>query len=91
MPSHGVGDAFYGGIVGFTHSVSSHPLLSWKVSERPLVGIVISTPPILQCLDSNIKNRIKIQKKEANSPPPLEIPLYIILFSDLVEVEVKYK
>ena len=62
MPSHGVGDAFYGVIVGFTHSVSSHPLLSWKVSERPLVGIVISIPPILQCLDSNIKNRIKIQK-----------------------------
>ena len=70
MPSHGVGDAFYGGIVGFTHSVSSHPLLSWKVSERPLVGIVISIPPILQCLDSNIKNLIKIQKKDANSPPP---------------------
>ena len=63
MPSHDVGDAFYGGIVGITHSVSRHPLLSWKVSEQPLVGIVINIPPILQCLDCNIKNRIKIQKK----------------------------
>ena len=64
MPSHDVGDAFYGGIVGFTYSVSRHPLLSWKVSEQPLVGIVINIPPILQCLDSNIKNRIKIQEKK---------------------------
>ena len=63
MPSHGVGDAFYGVIVGFTHSVSSHPILSWKVSERPLVGIVISILPILQCLDSNVKNQFKNQKK----------------------------
>ena len=63
MPSHDVGDAFYGGIVGITYSVSRHPLLSWKVSEQPLVGIVINIPPILQCLDCNIKNRIKIQKK----------------------------
>ena len=64
MPSHGVGDAFYGGIVGITYSVSRLPLLSWKVSERPLVGIAINIPPILQCLDSNIKNRFKIQKKK---------------------------
>ena len=71
MPSHGVGDAFYGGIVGITHSVSRHPLLSWKASERPLVGIVINVHPILQCLDSNIKNRLKNQKKIANSLPPL--------------------
>ena len=36
MPSHAVGDAYYGGIVGITYSVSRHPLLSWKVSEQPL-------------------------------------------------------
>ena len=64
MPSHDVGDAFYGGIVGFTHSVSGHPLLSWKVSEQPLVGIIINIPPILQCQDCNIKNQFKIQKKK---------------------------
>ena len=42
MPSHAVGDAFYGGVVGITYSVSRHPLLSWKASEQPLVGIVIN-------------------------------------------------
>ena len=36
MPSHAVGDACYGGIVGITYSVSRHPLLLWKVSEQPL-------------------------------------------------------
>ena len=55
MPSHAVGDACYGGILSITYSVSRHPLLSWKASEQPLVGIVISAPPILQCIDSNIK------------------------------------
>ncbi len=55
MPSHAVGDAFYGGIQGFGNSRTKHPLLSWKVSEQPLVGIVINVPPILQCIDSNIK------------------------------------
>ena len=55
MPSHGVGDAFYGGIVGISYCRTKHPLLSWKASEQPLVGIVINAPPILQCLDSNIK------------------------------------
>jgi hypothetical protein len=28
MPGHGVADAFYGGIIGITYSVSRHPLLS---------------------------------------------------------------
>ena len=36
MPSHGVGDAFYGGIVGITYCRTKHPLLTWKISERPL-------------------------------------------------------
>ena len=35
------------------------------------------------------KGGSKVEVK--NSPPPLEMPLYIILFSDLVEVEVKFK
>ena len=83
MPSHGVGDAFYGGIVGFTHSVSSHPLLSWKVSERPLVGIVISIPPILQCLDSNIKNRIKIQKKRCKFTSTSTKSLETLVFTSI--------
>ena len=56
MPSHAVGDACYGGILGFTNSRSKHPVLSWKISEQPLVGIVINVPPILQCIDSNIKH-----------------------------------
>ena len=47
MPSHAVGDAFYGGIVGITISRTRHPLLSWKASEQPLVGIVINVPLIL--------------------------------------------
>ena len=55
MPSHGVGDACYGGIEGITYYRIKHLLLSWKVSERPLVGIVINIPPVLQCTDSNIK------------------------------------
>ena len=55
MPSHSVGDAFYGCIVGITNSRTKHLLLSWKISERPLAGIVINVLPILQCLDSNIK------------------------------------
>ena len=55
MSSHVVGDAFYGGIVGITISRTKHPLLLWKASEQPLVGIVINISPILQCLDSNIK------------------------------------
>ena len=80
MPSHDVGDAFYGGIVGFTYSVSRHPLLSWKVSEQPLVGIVINIPPILQYLDCNIKNQFKNQKKNANSLPPSAKSLETIVF-----------
>jgi hypothetical protein len=63
MPSHGDGDAFYGGIVGFTHSVSRHPLLSWKVSERPLVGIVINIPPILLRWDCKRANIYLILRK----------------------------
>ena len=47
MPSHAVGDAFYGGIVGITISRTKHPLLLWKASEQPLVGIVINVPLIL--------------------------------------------
>ena len=35
-PSHGVGDACYGGIVGITYCRTKHLLLSWKVSEQPL-------------------------------------------------------
>ena len=37
MPSHAVGDACYRGIVGITYSVSRHPSLSRKASERPLM------------------------------------------------------
>ena len=55
MPSHADGDALYRGIQGFGNNRTKHPLLSWKASEQPLVGIVISAPPILQCIDSNIK------------------------------------
>ena len=62
MPTHAVGDAFYGGIVGITISRTKHPLLSWKISERPLVGIVINVPPILQCLYSNIQHLFNIQE-----------------------------
>ena len=62
-PSYAVGDACYGGIVGITYSVSRNPLLSWKVSEQPLVGIVINTPPILQCTDSNNRHPFNISKK----------------------------
>ena len=36
MPSHGVGDAFYGGIVGISYCRTKHPLLSWKASEQLL-------------------------------------------------------
>ena len=54
MPTHAVGDASYGGILSITISRTKHPLLSWKISEQPLVGIVINTPPVLQCIDSNI-------------------------------------
>ena len=56
MPSHAVGDAFYGGIVSITYSVSRHPLLSWKASEQPLEGIVINAPPILLCLGCRMKS-----------------------------------
>ena len=56
MPSHTVGDAFYGGIVGITISRTRHPLLSWKASEQPLVGIVINVPSILLCWDSKTAN-----------------------------------
>ena len=36
MPSHAVGDAFYGGIQGISYCRTKHPLLSWKASEQPL-------------------------------------------------------
>ena len=56
MPSHAVGDAFYGGIVGITISRTRHPLLSWKASEQPLVGIVINVPLILPRCNSKRAN-----------------------------------
>ena len=37
MPSHDVGDACYRGIVGITYCRTKHPLILWKVSERPLI------------------------------------------------------
>ena len=84
MPSHDVGDAFYGGIVGITHSVSRHPLLSWKASERPLVGIVINIPPVLQCLNSNIKHYFIYYKINAkylpSSTKSLESTIYTKVF-----------
>jgi hypothetical protein len=74
MPSHGVGDAFYGGIVGISYCRTKHPLLSWKISEQPLVGIVINVPPILQCLDSNIKHPLNNRNCiEISLPLPLNL------------------
>ena len=74
MPSHAVGDAFYGGIVGISYCRTKHPLLSWKVSEQPLVGIVTNVPPILQCLDGNIKCLLNNANYIAISHPlPLEL------------------
>ena len=64
MPSHDVGDAFYGGIVGISYCRTKHLLLSWKVSEQPLVGIVTNIPSILQCQDSNIKHSFNIPEKK---------------------------
>ena len=89
MPSHGVGDAFYGGILSITYSVSRHPLLSWKASEQPLVGIVINVPPILQCIDSNIKYLLNFTNSITISLPlPLKLwkPKYL---QDFWSVEVK--
>ena len=54
MPSHAVGDACYGGILSIAISRTKHPLQSWKISEHPLVGIVIKTLPILLCLDNKM-------------------------------------
>ena len=51
MPTHAVGDASYGGILSITISRTKHPLLSWKISEQPLVGIVINVPLILPRCD----------------------------------------
>ena len=74
MPSHSVGDAFYGGIVSITISRTKHLLLSWKISERPLVSIVVNVLPILQCLDSNIKCLLNNTNYIAISHPlPLEL------------------
>ena len=84
MPSHGVGDAFYRGIVGITYSVSRHPLLSWKVSERPLVGIVINIPPVLQCLDSNIKHYFIFYKINAKYLPSSTKPLKITVYTNVL-------
>ena len=74
MPSHAVGDAFYGGIVSISYCRTKHLLLSWKISEQPLVGIVINVPPILQCLDSNIKRPLNnINCIAISLPLPLNI------------------
>ena len=74
MPSHSVGDAFYGCIVGITNSRTKHPLLPWKISEQPLVSIVVNVPPILQCLDGNIKCLIDNMNNIAILlPPPLKL------------------
>ena len=74
MPSHAVGDAFYGGIQGISYCRTKHPLLSWKASEQPLVGIVTNVPPILQCLDGNIKCLIDNMNNIAILlPPPLKL------------------
>ena len=74
MPSHSVGDAFYGCIVGISYSRTKHPLQSWKISEQPLVSIVVNVLPILQCLDSNIKCLLNNTNCIAISHPlPLEL------------------
>ena len=74
MAVYAVTDAYYTPIVGITYSVSRHPLLSWKASEQPLVGIVINVPPILQCIDSNIKYLLNFTNSIAISLPlPLKL------------------
>ena len=54
MPSYSVADACYTPITGITYCRGRHRLLSWKASERVLVGIVINNPLVLQSRDGKM-------------------------------------
>ena len=66
MPCTTVRDAFYTPIGGISYCRARHLHHSYKASERPLEGIPMSEPPILQCRDSKIEFLFVKQDKQCS-------------------------